>query len=266
MVDKTLTVIEETSIFRFRDVEVMLDVDVASAFGIETKRVNEARGRNAAKFNDEHAFQLSPAEWKTLKSHIATANAGRGGRRTPPWVYTIKGVGRLAMILDTSQALAASDLILDTFLQVYVQLKAGREQIAIVSPSRYQPNEEERDAANKIRKKLSKAVEALLDSVLRLEEDAVLRSGAEFLSGLKEDVIARLKSKPLENDKLAADTQLVLAEARKLNSEADGMDLANLDKKIAIVERLQRMYREMEPHAFIDMMDGLSGTTSKRLK
>ena len=113
---------------------------------------------------------------------------------------------------------------------------------------------------------MSKAVEALLDSVLRLEEDAVLRSGAEFLSGLKEDVIARLKSKPLENDKLAADTQLVLAEARKLNSEADGMDLANLDKKIAIVERLQRMYREMEPHAFIDMMDGLSGTTSKRLK
>lgn len=39
-----------------RDVRVVLDRDLGIAFGVDTKRVNEARTRNSAKFAPEHAF------------------------------------------------------------------------------------------------------------------------------------------------------------------------------------------------------------------
>lgn len=258
-------------IYEFRKVRVVLDEDVAVAFGVETRYVNQARTRHASKFTDEHAFQLSPDEFQVLRSHSVISNEGRGGRRHPPWVYTVKGVGRLAMILDTPQALAASDAILDLFIEVYKQLAQGRTEIAISRPSRFVPTSEEREARLAIRTKLSKAAQALLDSVLRVEEQQVLRrTGRQMVQGLREDVIERLRTRGLENEKLSADTELVLAEAqkalaiaRKTNAEADGVDLDNLQKKIAIVERLQGMYRDMEPDEVVDLIGDL--TTKPKL-
>lgn len=46
-------------IHEFRGARVVLDRDVAGAFGVETKHVNQARSRNRPKFTDEHAFQLT---------------------------------------------------------------------------------------------------------------------------------------------------------------------------------------------------------------
>lgn len=252
--------------FLVRGIRVVLDADVAIAFGVETKHVNQARSRNAPKFSDEHAFQLDVEEFESLRSQIATSNEGRGGRRYAPWVYTVKGVGRLAMILDTPQALAASDRILDIFIEVQSQLARGASRIAIANPSQIVPTDEEREERLAIRKKLSRAAQALLDSVLHVEEQQTLhRTGKQLFKGLKEEVIERLRTRGLENEKLAADAELVLAEAqkalaiaRKTHSEADGIDLDNLQKKMTIVERLQKMYRELEPAVVIDLISDLS--------
>ena len=255
------------AIHDIRDERVVLDSDVAVAFGTETKRVNEARRRNPNKFSSDHAFQLTETEYEILKSQAATSKTGRGGRRYAPWAYTAKGIGRLAMILDTPEALAASDMILDTFLQVYEQLSHGHTQIAIEAPSRYNASAEDRDAVAAIRGKLLKAVQSLLDSVLRVEEQqAIKQTGKAIGTGIRDDVIERLRTKGLENEKLSVDVQRVLAEARKLNAEADGIDLDNLGKRIGMVERLMRLNRDMEPVAFIDLLDGISNEAPKRLK
>lgn len=253
-------------VFEIRGDRVVLDRDVAAAFGVETKHVNQARTRNATKFAEAHAFQLTDEEHESLRSQSVTTNDGRGGSRYAPWVYTVKGVGRLAMILDTPQALAASDRILDTFIEVHRQLAHGATQIAISQPSRLVPSEEDREERLAIRKKLSRAAQTLLDSVLHVEEQQALgRAGRQVAKGLKDEVIERLRTRGLENDKLAADAELVLAEAqkalaiaRKTHSEADGVDLDNLQKKIVIVERLQKMYRELEPDAVIGLIGDLA--------
>ncbi len=246
-------------IYEFRQMQVMLDSDVAKAFGTVTKRVNEARNRNSKKFTDNHAFQLNMEEAEYLKSLKATSKTGRGGRRTLPWVYTVKGVGRLAMILDTPEALAASDLILDTFLEVYGQLKSGQAMVKVSKPSRFEVSAEEYEAAQKIRLKLAKAVSGLIDSLFELDEANLKQYGQAAVSAIGEDIIARFKTKPLENGRIVADTHLVLAQAREINIQADGKELDNLQKKIELVERLQKLHREMEPYAFIEMMDGLNG-------
>ena len=256
-----------------RGVRAVLDRDVAAAFGVETKHVNQARSRNPAKFSEAHAFQLIEEEAESLRSQIVTSNEGRGGRRFLPWVYTVKGVGRLAMILDTPQALAASDQILDIFIEVQAQLVQGAHRIAIANPSQVAPTDEDREERLAIRKKLSKAAQTLLDSVLHVEEQRELgRTGRQLAKGLKDEVIERLRTRGLENDKLAADAELVLAEAqkalalaRKTHAEADGVDLDNLQKKIGIVEKLHKMYRELEPAVVIDLIGDLA-TSPKRLR
>jgi hypothetical protein len=75
-----------------------------------------------------------------------------------------------------------------------------------------------------------------------------------------------LRTRGLENEKLTADAELILAEAqkalaiaRKTHSEADGVDLDNLQKRIGIVERLQRMLRELEAPAVIELIGQFSG-------
>ena len=61
--------------------KVMFDADLASLYGVTTKRFNEQVRRNLARFPGDFMFQLTEAEHTALRSQIATSNTGRGGRR-----------------------------------------------------------------------------------------------------------------------------------------------------------------------------------------
>jgi len=58
-----------------RDKQVLLDRDLATLYGVETRRINEQVKRNIERFPDDFCFQLSKAEveaWegKNLKSQL----------------------------------------------------------------------------------------------------------------------------------------------------------------------------------------------------
>ena len=59
-----------------RGQQVMLDRDLATLYGVETKRLNEHVKRNIKRFPEDFMFQLTKDE--CLRSQIATLNAGRG--------------------------------------------------------------------------------------------------------------------------------------------------------------------------------------------
>lgn len=111
-----------------RGVPVVLDTRVAEAFGVPTRQINQAVRRNPLKFGSQHRFQLTQAEVDDLKSQNVISNGGRGGRRYLPFAYTQKGVARLATVLDTPQALAATDRMIDLCTEVYQQLASGRRE------------------------------------------------------------------------------------------------------------------------------------------
>ena len=64
-----------------RGIRVLLDSDLAALYSVPTKRFNEAVKRNSRKFPADFMFQLAEAEFARLRSHFATSNANRGGRR-----------------------------------------------------------------------------------------------------------------------------------------------------------------------------------------
>jgi ORF6N domain len=63
------------------DQRVTLDADLATLYGVETKRFNEQVKRNAARFPVDFMFQLTAEEADSLRLQIATLKSGRGQHR-----------------------------------------------------------------------------------------------------------------------------------------------------------------------------------------
>jgi hypothetical protein len=68
----------ESLIHVIRGQKVMLDADLASLYGVPTKRLNEAVKRNLSRFPDSFMFTLSREEAESLRSQFATLETGRG--------------------------------------------------------------------------------------------------------------------------------------------------------------------------------------------
>ncbi|MAK59840.1 MAG: hypothetical protein CMK09_02565 [Ponticaulis sp.] len=264
-----LVTLVSDSVLEVRGERVMLDSEVAEAFGTETKRINEAVSRNPAKFNDTHVFKLNGPEWESLRSQSATSKSKRGGARYAPHVYTMKGVARLATILDTDQALRATDMIIDTFVQVYEQLANGATEIAIRNPSNFETDDDDVKAMKKFRRNLFKALNGLLDTVVDPTSEQTLRDVSQKIGSLAfQNVQDRLKEQGLKNAKLEADTSLVLAEtekllaeARKTNSEATIIDMDVIEKKIGIIRNMIELSKELEPVEFVRVLESLETPT-----
>lgn len=256
-----------------RGVPVVLDTRVAEAFGVPTRQINQAVRRNPLKFGSQHRFQLTQAEVDDLKSQNVISNGGRGGRRYLPFAYTQKGVARLATVLDTPQALAATDRMIDLCTEVYQQLASGRRELRVSQPSRYVPDPETLSRVSSLRNSLYAAISDLLRITIRPDSNATLAdeigdTAASALDMLK----AHLKSKTLENEKVAAETLLVLEKAREVRdrtraevgktmAEAERIHIENFDRRLQIAERCLDLASKIEPDGFAMLTSAFAHTS-----
>lgn len=111
----------EGLVLTIRGQRVMLDSDLAALYGVELKRLNEQVRRNAERFPDDFAFQLTHEEFENLKSQFATSSS-HGGKRKLPWTFTEHGVVMLASVLKSATAVAASVKIVRVFLLMREQM------------------------------------------------------------------------------------------------------------------------------------------------
>ena len=105
-------------ILTLRAQRVMLDSGLADLYGVPTKALVQSVKRNLARFPPDFMFQLSADKFAALRSQTVTSNAGRGGRRTMPYVFTEQGVAMLSSVLGSSRAVAVNIEIMRTFVQV----------------------------------------------------------------------------------------------------------------------------------------------------
>jgi len=107
--------------------KVLLDADLATLYGVTTKRLNEQVRRNRERFPEDFVFQLSQEEHEALRSHFATSNAGRGGRRYLPYVFTEHGAIMAAAVLNTPRAVEMSLYVVRTFVRLREMLASNKE-------------------------------------------------------------------------------------------------------------------------------------------
>ncbi len=65
----------------------MLDFDLAELYDVHTKNLNLAVKKNLRRFPPDFLFQLTTAEWNSLRLQNETSN-GKGGRRYLPYAFT----------------------------------------------------------------------------------------------------------------------------------------------------------------------------------
>lgn len=85
-----------------RDTKVILDSDVASLYGVETKRVNEAAKKNPDRFPEGYIIALNDIETGNLRSKFSTTNLTK--IRVNPNAVTEKGLYMRATILKSAKA------------------------------------------------------------------------------------------------------------------------------------------------------------------
>ncbi len=104
----------QNKIYEIRGQWVMLDFDLAVLYDTETKRLKEAVRRNNARFPSDFMFELSPDEWKILRTQFATSSWG--GLRYLPFAFTEQGVAMLASVLKSETAIQVNIQIVRAFI------------------------------------------------------------------------------------------------------------------------------------------------------
>jgi hypothetical protein len=109
--------ITERKIYLIRGKKVMLDKDLASLYGVTTGNFNKAVKRNINRFPEEFMFQLSKAEYDSLRFQIGILKRGLHSKYLP-YVFSEYGVAMLSGILNSEGAVQANIQIIKTFVRL----------------------------------------------------------------------------------------------------------------------------------------------------
>jgi hypothetical protein len=97
---------------------VMLDEDLATLYGVETRSLVRAVKRNIARFPEDFMFQLTSEEVASLRSQSGISSSSHGGRRYAPYAFTEHGVTMLAAVLQSPRAVQVSIEVVRAFVRL----------------------------------------------------------------------------------------------------------------------------------------------------
>lgn len=107
----------KNKIHTIRNLQVMLDKDLAELYGVETKVFNQAVKRNIKRFPQNYRFQLTENEKNQLVTNCDWLNSLKHSSSLP-YVFTEQGVSMLSAILKSDKAIDISIKIIDSFVSM----------------------------------------------------------------------------------------------------------------------------------------------------
>jgi hypothetical protein len=119
----------ERKILLLRGERVLLDSDLATLYGVETRLLVRAVKRNVDRFPVDFMFQLTAEEVAILRSQIGISSSSHGGRRYAPYAFTEHGVAMLSAVLHSPRAVQVSIEIVRAFVRLRAML-AGNAELA----------------------------------------------------------------------------------------------------------------------------------------
>jgi hypothetical protein len=119
----------EPRIFEIRGHRAMLDRDLAEVYGVQTRVLNQAVRRNADRFPEDFAFQLSLEEAEEIRrsrSQSVTLKRGQNVKYRP-WAFTEHGAIMAATVLNSQQAVEMSVFVVRAFVRLREFARGHRE-------------------------------------------------------------------------------------------------------------------------------------------
>jgi hypothetical protein len=126
--EKKLIVPDEVvmnKIYLIRGQKVMLDMDLAELYAVETKQLKRAVRRNGVRFPDDFMFELNKEELEILRSQIGTSSWG--GVRYAPMAFTEQGVAMLSSVLNSERAVLVNIHIIRVFTRMREMLLTHKD-------------------------------------------------------------------------------------------------------------------------------------------
>ncbi|MCW9094685.1 MAG: ORF6N domain-containing protein [Ignavibacteriaceae bacterium] len=252
----------QQKIYTIRNVQVMLDSDLAKFYGVETKQLNRAVKRNIDRFPEEFMFQLDDNEWESLRYQIGTSNKDslryqngtsikKGGRRYLPYVFTEQGVAMLSGVLKSDTAVKMSVQIISAFVAMrkFIINNAQIFQRIDIVERKQLKHEMETD------EKFEKVFNALQSKELEPKQgiffDGQIFDAYKFVS----DLIRKAEKSILLIDNFIDDTVLSLFTKRKKNVSVT-IYTANLSKTLMTdLKKFNAQYHPVEVKEFKNSHD-----------
>jgi hypothetical protein len=107
----------ENKIFTFRNIQVMIDRDLADMYQVEVKRLNEQIKRNKERFPESFRFQLSDNETFELVANCDRFKLLKHSSSNP-YAFTEQGVAMLSAVLHSQIAIKVSIQIINAFVEM----------------------------------------------------------------------------------------------------------------------------------------------------
>ena len=116
----------EKSILLIRGEKVIIDADLASFYGVSTKRLNEQVKRNRNRFPADFIFQLNQEEKNEVVAncdHLKNLKYSK----SLPYVFTEHGTLMAASVLNTTLAVEVSVFIVRAFVKLRKVISEHKE-------------------------------------------------------------------------------------------------------------------------------------------
>ena len=264
----------QRKIYTIRDVQIMLDSDLAAFYAVDTKVLNRAVKRNIERFPQEFMFQLTQDEWASLRfqngtlknnnslrfqngtskddtapirSQIVTLKNNRGKhRKYLPYVFTVQGVAMLSGVLRSETAVKMSIQIINAFVAMRKFIINNAQLFQRID------NVERKQLEHEIKtdKRFNEVFDALQSKELEPKQgiffDGQIFDAHKFVSGL----IRKAEKSILLIDNYIDETVLTLFTKRKQNVSVTILT-KDISKSLAIdIEKFNSQYQPVEVKIF----------------
>jgi hypothetical protein len=104
------------SILEIRGKKVILDMDLAKIYEVETRVLKQAVRRNIERFPSDFMFELTENDLQNLTSQIVISSWG--GQRHKPFAFTEQGIAMLSSVLKSKKAIQMNIAIMRAFVMM----------------------------------------------------------------------------------------------------------------------------------------------------
>jgi hypothetical protein len=104
----------KNNILEIRGVKVILDMNLAKIYEVETRVLKQAVRRNIERFPEDFMFELTENEMENLRSQIVISSWG--GHRYKAFAFTEQGIAMLSSVLKSEKAIQMNIAIMRAFV------------------------------------------------------------------------------------------------------------------------------------------------------
>ena len=117
----------EGKILLIRNKKIILDRELSSLYGVETKQLTRQVRRNIDRFPDDFMFQLTREEYnELLRCQIGTLKRGQHSKYLP-YAFTEHGILMLSSVLNSERAIQVNIQIMRTFTKLREMLATHKD-------------------------------------------------------------------------------------------------------------------------------------------